>query len=186
MKTRIAVAFLSVILFHIPAHAQAPKQKDPLAEATANMPSTQEMMEILAKADEKVTSFEIAMKSAKPRLDKLNPTAASNYLDAAATAHELIATSKKNTPSAYSLVALLITLDDLTIDATKATLFLTASYNAEAMQGKQPNGDLLASLGTLTAAGTACNDIAELLGHMTLRYINAEEQILTVLIPKDK
>jgi hypothetical protein len=186
MKTRIVLAFLCLILFHAPAHAQTTKPKNELAEAQANMPSTQEMLEILAKADEKVSSFEVAIKMAKPRLDKLNPDYAKNYLDGAATAHELISKSTKNGPSAWTLVAILVTLDDLTLSATKATLYLTAGYNQDAIQGKQPDTILISTLGSLTAAGTACNDIAELLAHMTLRYINAEEQLLSTLLPKDK
>jgi hypothetical protein len=68
----------------------------------------------------------------------------------------------------YALVGILTTLDDLSLDAATGSAFLLA-----ANQG-QTTPELL----TLSAAGTACNDIAELIFHATMRLIAAEETAL--------
>jgi hypothetical protein len=108
---------LALALVFFPAQNQQQTKPDPkmaaLTEAREGMPSKEEIAEVLAKADEKVSSFEAAIKAAKPRLDQLNPDYAKNDLEGAATAHELIAKTLKNGASAYALVGILITLDDL-------------------------------------------------------------------------
>ena len=79
------------------------------------MPSKEEITELLNKADEKVSSFEEAMKNAKPYLDKIDTKAATTDLDAAATAHTIVESMHKNGSSAYGLVSLLATFDDLSL-----------------------------------------------------------------------
>jgi hypothetical protein len=78
----------------------------------------------------------------------------------------------KNGSTAYALVGILTTLDDLSLDAATGSAFLLA-----ANQG-QTTPELL----TLSAAGTACNDIAELIFHATMRLIAAEEAALNKLL----
>src|SRR5258708_13704266 len=95
----------------------ASTSKDALIELQRSMPSEKEFSELLAKADEKVSAFEAAVKNAKPRLDKINTKYATNYLDAAATAHTVISKTLKNGPTAYALVTILTTLDDLSLHA---------------------------------------------------------------------
>ncbi len=136
------------------------------------MPSEKEFSELLAKADEKVSTFEAAVKSAKARLDKVNAKYAANYLDAAATAHLLISKTIKNGPTAYGLVGVLTTLDDLSLDAANGNVFLLA--------GDQ--GQTTPEVFALSAAGTSCNDIAELIFHATMRLIAAEETALNKLL----
>jgi hypothetical protein len=67
------------------------------------MPSEREFSELLAKADEKVSAFEAALKLAKPGLDKIDPQYAVNYSDAASTAHLLISTTTEKGATAYRL-----------------------------------------------------------------------------------
>lgn len=69
--------------------------KEALSELRRSMPSEREFSELLAKANEKVSAFEAAVKNAKPYLDKIDTKYATNYLDAAATAHELISMTPK-------------------------------------------------------------------------------------------
>jgi hypothetical protein len=84
------------------------------------MPSKSEIFELLDKADQKISGFEVAVKGAKPNLDGIDAKLSKNYLDAASTAHLMIQTLHKNGPSAYGLVGLLATLDDLSLDAANA------------------------------------------------------------------
>src|ERR1700733_4284400 len=89
-----------------------------------SMPSKEEVSELIAKADEKVSSFEDAVKNAKPYLDRVNPKLVTNYLDGASAARTIIRNLQKNGPSAYGLVSLLATLDDLSLDASTASVQL--------------------------------------------------------------
>ncbi len=146
--------------------------KDTILELQRSMPSEREFSELLSKADEKISVFEAAVKNAKASLDKINPKYSANYLDAAATAHLLISKAIKNGFTAYSLVGILTTLDDLSLDAATGVSFLLA-----AGQGRTTS-EILA----LSGAGTSCNDIAELLFHATMRLIAAEETALGKLL----
>jgi hypothetical protein len=146
------------------------------------MPSSEEISELLAKADQKVSVFESAVKVAKSRLDAINPDYAKNYLDAAATAHQLISSTSKGA-SAYGLVGILATLDDLSLDAANGSLYLIAN-DEDLVVGKGATRDAgtVNVVSALTAAGTACNDIAELILHSTMRMVGAEEAVLRDLV----
>ena len=108
----LAVVLASTCHAQTKSAASAPSSKDVFSELQRNMPSEKEFSELLAKADEKVSSFEAAVQNAKPGLDRINAKYARNYLGAAATAHSLISKTMKNGPTAYSLVGVLTTLDD--------------------------------------------------------------------------
>ena len=82
------------------------------------MPSSAEILELANKADEKVKVFEKALKASAPYLDK---DTVQTDQSAADGAHTLINTIRKNGPSMYGLVGLLSTLDDLTLDASRAS-----------------------------------------------------------------
>lgn len=84
MKTLVVVLLLSVFVWG---------QNKPVDQGS--MPSKEEVSELVAKADEKVSSFEEAVKHARPYLDKINPKFATNYLDGASTAHTIIHNLKK-------------------------------------------------------------------------------------------
>ena len=151
-----------------------------------SMPSKEEVSELIAKADEKVSSFEDAVKNAKPYLDRVNPKLVTNYLDGASAAHTIIRNLQKNGPSAYGLVSLLATLDDLSLDASTASVQLLRTDEERLESGKPPDVGSLSSVIVLGNATTACNDIAELVMHATLRFVNVEEQVLAKMMDKEK
>src|ERR1035441_5345871 len=93
MKALVVVLLLSVFVGG---------QNKPVDQGS--MPSKEEISELVAKADEKVSSFEEAVKHAKPYLDKINPKFAANYLDGASTEHTIIQKLQKNGPSAYGQI----------------------------------------------------------------------------------
>lgn len=161
-------------------------QSAPASNQQVNMPSNAEIGELLSKADQKVTGFEEAVKLAKPHLDKINSRLSSKYLDASDTAHKFIAITQKDGTSAYRLVGLLATLDDLSLDAANASVLLLRDDEEQVAKGKQPGAAALGSVVALSSAGTAVNDISELLMHATLRFIAAEEQVLNNLLGEKK
>jgi hypothetical protein len=188
MLFALIAAFLFVTVAkgqsNIAAQNRTPS-KEELSKLQASMPSQEELSELLAKADENVSNFENAVRNAKPQLDKIDTKYATNYLDAASTAHLLIGATNKNGPSAYRLIGVLATLDDLSLDAASGSAFLLgADEDRVVSKGAAPDMGTRSDLLTLTAAGKACNDIAELLLHATLRFVNVEEQTLNMLIPK--
>jgi hypothetical protein len=105
-------------------------------------------------------------------LDKVDPKLSKTYLDAASTAHLLIKKMNANGPSAYGLVGLLATIDDLSRQAANASVVLLMNNPSQAS---------VPLVMMLTASGTACNDIAELIMHATLRFILAEEELINSL-----
>jgi hypothetical protein len=155
--------------------------KEEASKLQATMPSKEEISELLTKADEKVCAFEMAVRNAKPYLDKVDTKYAANFLDAASTAHTLIQNMNKNGPSAYGLVGVLATLDDLSLDAANGTVFLLAADEDQTVKGKAPNMGTRDAVIALNAAGTACHDISELIFHATMRFIGIEERLLDLL-----
>ncbi len=151
-----------------------------------SMPSKSEISELTAKAEQKVDSFEEAVRNAKPHLDQIDPKFATNYLDAASTAHTLIKGIQKSGPSAYALVALVGTLDDLALDGSTGSVLLLKTDEERVSAGKQPDSGRLTSVLVLSTASTACNDISELILHATLRFVSAEERLLGSLLDKGK
>jgi hypothetical protein len=80
---------------------------------------------LVTKADEKVVAFEKAVKATAPyRSDSDLDSIINGDLNAASAAHEVIGAIKKQGASAYSLVSLLATMDDLNIDAAKTNFEL--------------------------------------------------------------
>lgn len=145
-------------------------------QAAPSLPSKEEIFELVDKADQKVSSFEATIKQVRLALDKADTNLAKNYLDAASTAHWMIQTLHKNGPSGYALVGLLATLDDLSLDAMRAAVIFAK------LAPSSPGANNSVML--LTAVGTGCNDVAELIMHATLRFIQAEEKVLELLLDK--
>jgi hypothetical protein len=110
-----------------PAQSKNQDKVNAISEVQRSMPSEKEFSELLTKADEKVVAFEAAVKNAKPYLDRIDTKYATNYLGAAATAHVLISQTLKNGSSAYKLVGVLTTLDDLSLDAAGGSVLLLFS-----------------------------------------------------------
>ena len=147
-----------------------------LGQTDVSMPSRSEIFELIDKADQKISDFEGALKTAKPALDAIDAKLSKNYLDGASTAHFMIQSIHKNGPSAYALVGLLATMDDLSLDAANASVKLLA------IRGQQDN--VASWVVSLSTSGAACNDISELIMHATLRFVQAEEAILGKLLDK--
>ena len=147
-----------------------------------SIPSKDEIFELLSKANEKVSSFEMAVRLVKTDLDKVDPKLSGNYLNAASAAHTIIDGIKKNGLSAYSMVALVSTMDDLSLDAATASVQLLLLKMQQ--QGQTVSG--LDSIVLLMTSKNECNDIGELIMHATLRYIHGEEELLGKLLKKQK
>jgi hypothetical protein len=145
------------------------------AQQSIEFPSTNEINDLLRKADEKVSAHEKVIKNAKPYLERIGSKVSSNDLDAAADAHTLIKGMLTGGASAYGLVALVATLDDLSLNAARGTTDLLR------LEIKEPSEELGGLLLLLSSSATECNDISELLLHSTLRFISAEETILAKL-----
>jgi len=152
----------------------------------ASMPSKEEISELLSKADEKVSSFEQTMKAVKPTLDGIDSTLTSKGLDAASTAHTIILAVQKNGPTGYGLVTLVVTLDDIDSNAFRSALVLASADRNRIVTGGRPDNNLPSNVLALSNAGNACNDIAELIVHATLRYLSAEEAVLVQLLDGKK
>jgi hypothetical protein len=174
MKVLLAILLL--------AACTAPAQTKTQPDQKIEMPSNAEVRDLLSKASEKVAMFEETVKAAKPNLDKIDSKLSVNYLDAASTAHLMIDSMQKNGASAYGLVGLFATLDDLSLDASHASFQLLRSDEEQVMNGHTSDLTRLASIMKLQSAQVGTNDIAELLMHTTLRFIQAEETALEVLL----
>ena len=170
MKLFIAVFFMAAVAFGRTKPTDQPA-----------MPSKEEISDLLKKADEKVSGFEKAVKNAKPYLDKIDPKFATTYLDASSDAHTIIAGMQTNGISAYGLVSLLATLDDLSLNAANASVQLLLAAKSTPADA----GALSATI-PLASASTACNDISELIMHATLRYVHVEEELLGKLMASQK
>jgi hypothetical protein len=157
--------------------SSAPSQT-PKTESSASLPSPQEIAELVSKADERVSDFQNALDSLKPMLAKVDPETFRQDSDACEAARVAILAIKKNGPSAYALVDLISTLDDLSLDASR----LTTRTLILAIQDLQADGrnqsTFEANIMRITQAGQATYDISELLLHTTLRYIAVEESQL--------
>lgn len=168
---------LVLLLLSLPGFTQTKSADD-----FSSMPSKEEISELLSKANEKTTAFEEAVKRAKPYLDRIDAKLAANYLDGASTAHLLIESTQKNGASAYRLVGILATLDDLSRNASNGSVELLRTDEEHVAKGNRPDIGVLSSVILLNTAGTGCYDISELLMHATMRFVNVEEQALAKLL----
>jgi len=143
-----------------------------LGQNADTLPSKDEILELLTKADEKVAVFQDTVKGIQPDLDKVKPKLAENYLDAARTARELISATKAKGPSAYRLLGILATLDDLSLDAATAAVMLLLAMDRPRDPG------VMNKVVVLMSSKNGCNDIAELIMHATMRLVHVEETLL--------
>jgi len=139
-------------------------------QTKADIPSKAEIVELLDKADQKISAYEDAVKAAKPVLEEIGQGSITNPMEGASTARTFIKTLRRDGPSAYALVGLLATLDDMSFRAANAGVVLVK------MARGRPSVEKAFLL--ITNSGAACNDIAELIYHATMRLIWAEEEIL--------
>jgi hypothetical protein len=147
----------------------------PCWSQSADIPSKQEINELVQKADEKVTNFEAANESAKT---VMSDSVFQKGREAAATAHVIISAIQKNGPSAYALVGLIVTLDDVTLNAANGAQGIARRAMADAVAGKTVSLNALAAADALNVAQSSLTDISELVSHATLRLIKAEENVI--------
>jgi hypothetical protein len=142
---------------------------------SADVPSKQEINDLVQKADEKVINFETANESAKTIM---SDSVFQKGRETAATAHAIISAIQKNGPSAYALVGLIVTLDDLTLNASNGAQGIARRAMADAVAGKTVSLNALAAADALNVVQSALTDISELISHATLRLIKAEETVI--------
>lgn len=147
------------------------------------LPSSAEILELANKADEKVQGFEKVLKASAPYLDK---DTIQTDQDAANNAHTLIRAIRKNGPSTYGVVALLSTLDDLTLDASRASRVVILAMSQNSLKNNSPNSSPAVTVMALVESENSLYDISDLLLHVTLRYAAAEDDLIEQLLKKVK
>ncbi len=180
------VAWFPLLLVNLaacagPSSAQEPEQ----ASSVPSMPSEEEIGALLHKASEYVETYKQTFIYAKPSLDKaVTPGFYKAGMELSAQASSSIAAITQNGSSAYGLVVLITILDDMSLNASKAS----AATTLVALDEKRanPNNHAMNDFRSLAEVGKNCYDISELLVHTTLRYIGAEETALLVLLKRQK
>jgi hypothetical protein len=148
-------------------------------------PSTEEVNELLSKASEYVDLYKSTFKNAKPTLDK---SPASGFVEKSdelcGQATTIIAAIMKNGPTAYALVGLLGVLDDMSLNAAKASgmAMVVGLEDGSSDQKRHAMQDIQ----DLAQAGKNCYDISELIMHSTLRLIAVEERLLRSISEQQK
>ncbi len=146
----------------------------------ASMPSEAEIGELLSKASEYVETYKQTFATAKGSLEKASQPGFYDRASAmCAQASQVISAIKKNGSTAVALVSLIAVLDDMSLNAARAsasTMLLAVGEDKQAMQDFQ----------NLAQAEKNCYDSSELLLHATIRYISVEETALRVLLDQQK
>jgi hypothetical protein len=144
--------------------------------AVQGAPSAAEVGDLMSKAQEYVDSYREAFIAAKPSLDRAStPGFYDKALELSSQASVFISAIRKNGSTAYALVGLLVVLDDMTINATKAyaaTILVAARVPGPA------GHDAAADVVNLAKAGQKCYEISELILHPTLKMVSFEEHSL--------
>jgi hypothetical protein len=133
-----------------------------------------------------VEAFQKTLDSVKSLLDKADPSAYGKDENAVEGARSILAALKKNGRSAYALVSLLATLDDLDLDATQDSTAILLSGTRAMADGKMPPDGMTAAAIILTSAASSFYDISELVMHATLRFVSGEEAVLSQVFADKK
>lgn len=165
------------ILMLAPMWAGAQESAPPISQPT--IPSKQEITALLNKADAAVRAFEEALATAKPALDRQDPGLFQKYTQAAKTTKEVIRALEETSPSAYGLVGLITTLDDVTLNASRAATVILLGRGAK--DGKEAER----VVATLGAAQNGCYEASERITSATLRLIQVEEKVLMERVRQD-
>jgi hypothetical protein len=186
MKRFVLSAIVLALLSNcLTLHSQSQKANgEVLEQSVPSIPSNEEINDLLGKADEYVQQYQAMFKSAKATLDK-SPTPGFNAKadELCAQAESLITAIQKNGPTAFSLVGLIVVLDDMSINAARASsMAMFVSVEDNSSQSKQA----LRDFPDLAQAEKNCIDISELILHPTLRLIAAEERILRTISSQQK
>lgn len=182
LATALSCLMVAGLLVAQTAPAPQPSAPDPLA----NMPSEAEIGELTAKAAEKLEAFQKTLDSVKPFLDKADPSAYKKDSEAIDTGRAILAALKKNGRSAYGLVGLLTTLDDLDLDATQDSSAILIFGTRAMADGRNPPDGMTTAVLMLTSAASSLYDISELVMHATLRFVSGEEAVLSQVFADKK
>jgi len=183
---RIVAATACLMFAGILFAQQPPTPNSTTAKPLASMPSEDEVVELGAKASEKVEAFQKTLDSVRPYLDKADPSAYAKDKNAIEGARTVLAALKKNGRSAYVMVSLLTTLDDLDLDATQDSAAILLSGTQDMANGKHPPDGMTTAVMMLTSVASSFYDISELVMHATLRLVNAEETVLAEVFADKK
>jgi hypothetical protein len=149
----------------------------------SSLPSQDEIQELTSKAEEKVHDFMKVLSAAAPFLDK---DKVAEYSKSAETAETIIQAMRKNGPTAYGLVALVTTLDDVDLDATRAALLILSRVAAGQITGESNQQKATSSVMALSDLDGSISDISELIVHATLRFVSAEENAIQAMSKQSK
>ena len=178
MRLRIATAIVLTALLAQPCLAQT-------SEQLHTMPSSAEILELANKADENIRGFEKALKASAPYLDKDTVQGDQAAVDAAHMPPS--AQFRKNGPSMYVLVGLLSSLDDLTLDAARASRIIILAMGQNSFKDSSAQGSATAAgMALITVTENSLYDISDLFLHVTLRYAAAENDLMVELLKKVK
>ena len=146
-----------------------------------SMPSEEEIGELLNKANEYVKTYRETFTTTKRSLDKApTPGYYEKGMELSTQASDVISAIKKNGSTAYALVGLIGVLDDMSLNAARAsaaTMVVALGENKS-----NPKDNAMQDFIDLAQAEKNCYDISELLLHATLRYIAVEETALRTLL----
>lgn len=166
-------------------HAGAAHNQSAAASDVPTPPSDAEIGELLSKASEYVDTYKQTFKNAKASLDAATtPGFYESGMTLSEQASSVIAAIRKNGPTAVALVSLLTILDDMSLNAAKAS---SATMLVAISQDKSNRDNpAMQNFLNLAQAGKNCYDISELLFHATLRLITSEETMLRTLLDNQK
>jgi hypothetical protein len=126
--SKLAIVALSAVLTTFVAHPQTPVHKAAAHNQTSassdvpSMPSEEEIGELISKASEYVDTYKQTFKSTRASLDKApSPGFYEQGMTLCDQAYSVIAAIRKNGSTAAALVSLLTILDDMSLNAAKAS-----------------------------------------------------------------
>lgn len=148
-----------------------------MAQDKPDPPSSEELLELADKAQEKTDAYRVAIVAAK---QDLPANEYQQYMSAVGPANEIIK-GLRQSKSAYATVALVTILDDMTLNASRAELQLM-THLADASEVIRTR--VMLEGATIGTAESGCYDISELTMHAALRYVGFEETSLNEVVSK--
>lgn len=134
-------------------------------------PTKQEVIGLVQKADERATIFEQANESAKAFIPD---STYAKGVQAASKAHQGVAAIKKSGPTAYTLVTLIIALDDVSLSAANDAEAISRKAMTIAVAEHPVSLNALAAADSMHAVQASITEISKLVGRATLRLIKAQ------------
>ena len=180
-NTAVLIVFLLSVCVPVGLTQTAASQVRQSKQSATALPSEEEIRELLDKASEYVDTYRQTFANTKASLDKApTPGFYDEGMKLSSQAAQAIDAIRKNGSSAYELVGLIAVLDDMSLNAARAS----AAAMLVEIEGHSNNSDhdFLA----LAQAEKNCYDISELILHATLRYISVEESALKAVLNSDR